>query len=105
MLPFMAQGAAQAIEDGATLAACLKHAAFDIPAAFRTYVALRKPRATAVQERSRGLSTSFHLHDGPQQRERDHTFATLGVRGSPDAMNRLYGYDAEVATATLEEKG
>ena len=25
MLPFMAQGAAQAIEDGATLAACLKH--------------------------------------------------------------------------------
>src|ERR1700719_33588 len=79
MLPFMAQGAAQAIEDGAALAACLKHVAFDIPSAFRAYVTLRKPRATEVQERSRGLSTSFHLQDGPQQLERDHVFATRGV--------------------------
>jgi salicylate hydroxylase len=46
MLPFMAQGAAQAIEDGATLAACLKNAAFDVPMAFQAYVALRKPRTT-----------------------------------------------------------
>src|SRR4029077_726832 len=64
MLPFMAQGAAQAIEDGAALAACLKHVAFDISSAFRAYVTLRKPRATEVQERSRGLSASFHLQDG-----------------------------------------
>jgi salicylate hydroxylase len=104
MLPFMAQGAAQAIEDGATLAACLKHVAFDIPSAFRAYVTLRKPRATEVQERSRANSTSFHLQDGPSQLERDHVFATRGVRGSPEAMNRLYGYDAETVAATLEEK-
>jgi salicylate hydroxylase len=26
------------------------------------------------------------------------------VRGSPEAMNRLYGYDAEAVAATLEEK-
>jgi salicylate hydroxylase len=95
MLPYMAQGAAQAIEDGAALAACLKHVAFDIPSAFRAYVTLRKPRATEVQERSRANSTSFHLRDGPQQLERDHVFATRGVRGSPEAMNRLYGHDAE----------
>jgi salicylate hydroxylase len=104
MLPFMAQGAAQAIEDGAALVGCLKHAAFDIPSAFRAYVTLRKPRATEVQERSRALSTSFHLQDGPQQRERDHVFVTRGVRGSPEAMNRLYGHDAEAVAATLEEK-
>jgi len=104
MLPFMAQGAAQAIEDGAALAACLKQAAFDIPAAFRTYVALRKPRATEVQERSRANSKSFHLHDGPQQLERDQIFVTRGVRGSPEAMNRLYGYDAEAVAPTPEEK-
>ena len=104
MLPFMAQGAAQAIEDGAALAACLKHAGFDIPSAFRAYVTLRKPRATEVQERSRANSTSFHLRDGPQQLERDHVFATRGVRGSPEAMNRLYGHDAEAVAATLEEK-
>jgi salicylate hydroxylase len=104
MLPYMAQGAAQAIEDGAALAACLKHVAFDIRSAFRAYVTLRKPRATEVQERSRANSTSFHLQDGPQQLERDHLFATRGVRGSPEAMNRLYGYDAEAVAATLEEK-
>lgn len=104
MLPYMAQGAAQAIEDGAVLAAGLKHVAFDIPSAFRAYVTLRKPRATEVQERSRANSTSFHLQDGPQQLERDHLFATRGVRGSPEAMNRLYGYDAEAVAATLEEK-
>jgi salicylate hydroxylase len=104
MLPYMAQGAAQAIEDGAALAACLKHVAFDIPSAFRAYVTLRKSRATEVQDRSRANSTSFHLQDGPQQLERDHLFATRGVRGSPEAMNRLYGYDAEAVAATLEEK-
>jgi salicylate hydroxylase len=104
MLPFMAQGAAQAVEDGATLAACLKNTDFDVPSAFRAYVALRKPRATTVQERSRALSTSFHLHDGPKQLERDHVFARLGVRGSPEALNRLYGYDAEVVMATLKER-
>jgi salicylate hydroxylase len=104
MLPYMAQGAAQAIEDGAALAACLKHAAFDIPSALRAYVTLRKPRATEVQERSRANSTSFHLRDGPQQLERDQLFATRGVRGSAEAMNKLYGYDAEAVAPTLEEK-
>jgi salicylate hydroxylase len=104
MLPYMAQGAAQAIEDGAALAACLKHTGFDIPSAFRAYVTLRKPRATGVQERSRANATSFHLRDGPQQLERDHLFATRGVRGSSEAMNRLYAYDAEAVAATLEEK-
>jgi salicylate hydroxylase len=104
MLPYMAQGAAQAIEDGAALAACLKQVAFDIPSAFRAYVTLRKPRATEVQERSRANSTSFHLQDGPQQLERDRLFATRGVRGSSEAMNRLYAYDAEAVAATLEEK-
>ena len=104
MLPFMAQGAAQAIEDGATLAASLKHAVFDVPAAFRTYATLRKPRATEVQARSRAQATSFHLRDGPQQLERDQVFITQGVRGSPEAMNKLYGYDAEAVAATQEEK-
>ena len=100
MLPFMAQGATQAIEDGATLAACLKNTAFDVPAAFQAYVALRKPRTTMLQERSQALSTSFHLYDGPKQYERDRAYAMVGLRGNPEAMSRLYGHDAEVVTAT-----
>ena len=101
MLPFMAQGAAQAIEDGATLAACLKNTAFNVPTAFQAYVASRKPRTTILQERSQGFSKSFHLHDGPEQHSRDQRYATVGLRGNPEAMNRLYGHDAEGATATV----
>ena len=102
MLPFMAQGAAQAIEDGATLAACLKNTGSDVPKALEGYVALRKPRTAALQERSQASSTSFHLHDGPKQRERDQAYATLGLRGNAEAMNRLYGHDADMVT--LQEK-
>jgi salicylate hydroxylase len=84
MLPFMAQGAAQAIEDGATLAACLRNTAVDVPTALKAYFALRKPRTTILQERSEAFSRS--------------------LRGNPEAMNRLYGHDAEVTEKTLEEK-
>ena len=104
MLPFMAQGAAQAIEDGATLAACLKQTVFNVPTALQAYVSSRKPRTTALQERSQAFSGSFHLHDGPEQQARDHTYATVGLRGNPEAMNRLYGHDAEATTATLGQK-
>jgi salicylate hydroxylase len=44
------------------------------------------------------------LHDGPEQQARDHTYATVGLRGNPEAMNRLYGHDAEATTATPEQK-
>ena len=100
MLPFMAQGAAQAIEDGAALAACLKNAAFDVPAAFQAYVSSRKPRTTMLQAGSLANSKSYHLPDGPEQHQRDQAYASVGLRGSPEVMNRLYGHDAELVTAT-----
>ena len=54
MYPFMGQGAAQAIEDGATLAACLVAGGDDNPAeALRRYERLRRPRVTRLQEMSR----------------------------------------------------
>ena len=53
MLPFFAQGAAQAIEDGATLAACLapchRAAGSGLAAALRRYETVRIPRATRLQ--------------------------------------------------------
>jgi salicylate hydroxylase len=97
MLPFMAQGAAQAIEDGATLAACLlKHGAADIPAALRRYEALRLPRATRLQELSRANKTRFHLPDGPAQQARDAQMATSRYRSIP-AIGWLYAHDASTA--------
>ena len=53
MLPFFAQGAGQAIEDGAVLAGCLRGvSAAEVPAALRRYESLRVERATRVQRMS-----------------------------------------------------
>ena len=60
MLPFMAQGAATAIEDAAVLAACLGRRG-DIPAALARYAALRRDRTASMQRRSRRNAKVFHL--------------------------------------------
>jgi len=93
MLPFMAQGAAQSIEDGATLAAVLKAMPDDVPGALARYEALRKPRATRLQEASAANRVRFHLHDGPEQQKRD---ATMGQSGDRSIANIgwLYMHDA-----------
>jgi salicylate hydroxylase len=93
MLPMMAQGAAQAIEDGAALASILKAIPNDVPEALRRYEEARKPRATRLQEASAANRTRFHLADGPEQQVRDAAMANGGDR-SLDAMSWLYGHDA-----------
>jgi salicylate hydroxylase len=91
MYPFMGQGAAMAIEDGAALAACFRTIA-DPSAALRHYEKLRLPRVTRLQEMSRANKTRFHLRDGPAQQARDAEWAKTGDR-SPDALRWLYEYD------------
>ena len=50
MTPYMAQGAASALEDAAVLARCIAQAdRSDIERAFALYEATRKPRASAIQ--------------------------------------------------------
>jgi salicylate hydroxylase len=74
MFPFFAQGAAQAIEDGATLARCLAASPGDPAAALRRYEELRMPRTTRLQEVSHDRARVNHLPDGPEQRARDAAF-------------------------------
>ncbi|MDP1749897.1 MAG: FAD-dependent monooxygenase [Reyranella sp.] len=93
MLPMMAQGAAQAIEDGAALASLLAAMPDDVPGALRRYEEIRKPRATRLQEASAANRTRFHLPDGPEQQERDEAMAKSGDR-SMDNIGWLYGHDA-----------
>jgi salicylate hydroxylase len=96
MLPFMAQGAAQSIEDGATLAACLrKLGGASVPKALRLYETLRLPRATRLQQMSRANKTRFHLPDGPKQQARDAEQAVRGDRSIP-VIGWLFGHDAGV---------
>lgn len=94
MFPFFAQGAAQAMEDAAVLAGCLADLPEDPSAALRRYENIRRPRATRVQQISRGRAESNHLPDGPAQQARDAAFANQ----DPLAHNDwLYGHDAELA--------
>ncbi|HKU97485.1 MAG TPA: FAD-dependent monooxygenase [Vineibacter sp.] len=95
MLPFMAQGAVQSIEDGATLTACLVEAGGDVAGALARYELLRKPRTTRLQEMSRHNKTRFHLPDGVDQQRRDAQTAAAGDR-SIAAVGWLYAHDAGV---------
>jgi salicylate hydroxylase len=100
MLPFLGQGAAQAIEDGAVLAACLQRFGADVTAALEFYQAVRLPRASRCQVQSRDNMTRFHLPDGPAQRERDAQMATGTTDWSQQAITWLYGHDAGVLPAS-----
>ncbi|HYG55632.1 MAG TPA: FAD-dependent monooxygenase [Burkholderiales bacterium] len=94
MLPFLAQGAAQAIEDAVVLAACLKKTP-SVMEALRRYEAIRQPRTSEVQLMSRGIELRNHLPDGAEQERRDAQFA-----GSDPlrASAWLYGYEAEAVS-------
>lgn len=90
-LPFLAQGAAMAIEDAAVLAACLDTTA-DISQALQRYSARRKPRCDAIQAASRRNARIFHLRGGLA------TLRNLALRSglaSPRRTTRwLYNYKA-----------
>ncbi len=86
-LPFMAQGAAMAIEDAATLALCLGDGS-DAVAALSKYEALRKPRTAHVQSGSRRNARVFHLRGVAAQLR---NIAAGKARGR--VMDELYGYD------------
>jgi salicylate hydroxylase len=76
MLPFLAQGAAQCVEDAVTLADCLKSAEpGTIEMALKRYEELRRPRANHILLTSRGREIQNHLPDGPEQELRDRKLA------------------------------
>jgi salicylate hydroxylase len=102
MLPFYAQGAGQAIEDAAALAVCLGAGRWEPPAALARYERVRLPRASRVQEASRGRIAHHHLPDGPEQVARDAAFAGEDPLSHNDW---LYGYDAEQAAAAAAAAG
>ncbi len=93
MLPFMAQGSCQAIEDAIVLARCLKEAnTSDAAIALRRYEDARQGRTAQVQTSSLMNRDLFHMVDGQEQKDRDQVFSI-----SPPGMSILdwvYEYDA-----------
>jgi salicylate hydroxylase len=94
MYPFMAQGAAQAIEDGATLTALLA-AGGDPAETLRRYEQIRLPRVTRLQQMSRANKYRYHMPDGPEQEARDAALIATRER-APETMQWLFGFDAGV---------
>ena len=101
MYPFMGQGAAQAIEDGATIAACLAGGSSDPAGALQRYERLRIPRVSRLQAMSRDNKTRFHMPDGPAQQARDAEWSRAGDR-APDTLRWLYDHDPAVLNGSPE---
>ena len=94
MLPFMAQGAAQAIEDGAALAACLTAAAVGRPGRAAPLRGASRRAASRIQALSAVNKIRFHLPDGPEQQERDAQMASGSTDWSIGAIAWIYGHDS-----------
>lgn len=72
MVPFQAQGAAQALVDAAVLGDCLAGTTpADVPDALDRYVRRRLSAATKVQAGSARAGEDYHLPDGPEADARD----------------------------------
>ena len=99
MLPFMAQGAAKALEDGMSLTTCLSKIG-DIAAAFARYEKLRLPRTSRIQTMSAANKTRLHLPDGPAQQERDEEMAAGNAYPSIKAVAWIYNHDAAAVVET-----
>jgi salicylate hydroxylase len=91
VLPYLAQGAALAIEDGLALAACLASAP-DPASAFRRYEELRRPRAARVQRASRSFGFLYHL-GGPLAAARNFILARRREETALRRFDWLYRSD------------
>jgi salicylate hydroxylase len=98
MLPFLAQGAAQALEDGAAL---VRHVgrSTDIAVALVAYEEERWPRVTRVLQRSRANGKLFHQPAGVA-RSLVHGLMGAVTRSTPQLavsqLDWLYGHDATI---------
>ena len=111
MLPYMAQGASQAIEDAAALAQCLQQLSLsDVGSVFQR---IRYSRVTQIQKYARTQRGKNHMLDGPEQEARDaamkdastatrsaYAWSWAAEDGEPQRPwnEGLFGYDAEEET-------
>jgi salicylate hydroxylase len=90
MLPYLAQGAAMALEDAAVLARCVNEGA-DTATALARYEQLRFPRTARVVQTAKRNAWAFHVR-GPVAAARD---AYLALKGTQVlGMDWLYGFEA-----------
>ncbi|MGL5447051.1 MAG: FAD-dependent monooxygenase [Rhabdaerophilum sp.] len=99
MLPFLAQGASQAIEDGASLAAHLSSAksGHEIAEGLRNYDSARISRSSRIQAAARRQGQIYHL-SGALATARDLGMRLLPGKNLLARFDWIYGHDAEKMT-------
>ncbi|KAK5674171.1 hypothetical protein LTR17_027816 [Elasticomyces elasticus] len=107
MVPYMSQGAAMAVEDGAALAAILSKVECreEIHNALKTFEKVRILRSGQMQKASLANGKLWHYADGPDQEARDAAMQpeVVGKQflespnqwSDPLTQAWCYGYDAE----------
>ncbi len=94
-LPFLAQGANMAIEDGMVLARCIEASPGDPPAALKRFERLRAERTASIVRKSREMAGRFH---NPVLADPDLADAYISREWDPDVSRLrydwLYEYDA-----------
>ncbi|KAM3070208.1 hypothetical protein ACMFMG_003753 [Clarireedia jacksonii] len=107
MVPYMSQGAAMAVEDGAALALVLSlvEAADGIPVALEAFETVRIKRSAQMQAASLMNGKLWHFADGPEQILRDESMKpevegqsfswSANQWSDPVTQWWAYGYDAE----------
>ncbi|KAF2501401.1 FAD/NAD(P)-binding domain-containing protein [Lophium mytilinum] len=111
MVPYMSQGAAMAVEDGAALGEVLSlinHRA-QLPLALAVFEQVRMKRSYQMQEASLLNGKLWHFSDGPEQKARDkamrpevegkHFLSSANQWSDPVTQWWAYGYDAEIEVA------
>ena len=108
MVPYMSQGAAMAVEDGAALGVVLNniYSVSELHFALRVFQDERKTRTAMMQDASMVNAMIWHFADGPFQQARDASMqAEVAGRNPQGSANQwsdpvtqwwAYGYDAEI---------
>lgn len=91
MLPYLAQGACMAIEDGYAVAEALARSGGDVVDALQGYERARRDRTARVQLLARARSVDNHLRDETSIRARDERFAK--IRQAQNDGKHSYGIE------------
>lgn len=94
MLPFLAQGAAMAIEDADVVAQCLANSGVDTAQAMRRYEGLRRGRTRRVQRAAQTTGLIYHK-DGPTAFMRDAAMKLMGGERLRARYDWLYDWRSE----------
>lgn len=107
MMPFLAQGACQAMEDGLVLARSIARVGrTSLAGGLAQYEKLRRPRTTHVQSRARAFVKQLHETDSAEIKARNGTWAGMAAI-DPLAETQwgwIYRYDATREAAVSDEK-